>query len=325
MTSPELDVLSRFPTPLRGTPAFLGNHGGFSGAQLWRVDARVGVFCLKAWPIAGPSTTELVWIHHLLEKASVLEFVPRVMVASDGASVLAHQDRLWELATWLPGRADYTLAPSAERLEAACAALARLHQIWAATDVKSDTCPAVVRREDSWRRWRDLLQTGWRPTLAARSPYVQACEQLMQLIEQQIDDVPRILTPWRSRPLPLQPCVCDLWHDHVLFMDAAVSGFIDFGSAKIDHVAVDLARLLGSLVGNDAALWDVGLNAYARFRSLSAEERALARDLDRTGTISAATNWLRWLAFDKRQYERPANVLERLNHLIGKLREPFTA
>ena len=72
--------------------------------------------------------------------------------------------------------------------------------------------------------------------------------------------------------------MCDLWHDHILFTGNAVTGLIDFGSVKEDHVAVDLARLLGSMIGDDAAIWEVGLSAYQRIQPLSAEEAALARD-----------------------------------------------
>ena len=314
-------VLSRYPVSLRGRLESLGNHGGFSGARLWRVDAPAGVYCLKAWPADGRSAADLTWIHHLVAKASVLPFVPRVLAASDGATVVAHADRLWELASWLPGRAGFATAPSPRRLESACTALARLHQVWASTDVQIAVCPAVLRRADSWRNWRQLVQSGWRPSWAPLGPYAQSCQELWQLIEQRGDDLPGLLAPWLARAVALQPCVCDPWHDHVLYSGDDVTGLIDFGSVKIDHVAVDVARLLGSLIGNDAVLWDVGVHAYARIRPLSVEERALARDLDRTGTIIAAAHWLRWLGHDRRAFERPADVLARLTHLIHRLRE----
>ena len=60
----------------------------------------------------------------------------------------------------------------------------------------------------------------------------------------------------------MQPCLCDPWHDHVLFTGDQVSGVIDYGSVKEDHIAVDLARLLGSLVEDDENAWSIGLKAY---------------------------------------------------------------
>jgi Ser/Thr protein kinase RdoA (MazF antagonist) len=117
----------------------------------------------------------------------------------------------------------------------------------------------------------------------------------------------------------IQPCVCDLWHDHILFQRDAVTGIVDFGSVKEDHVAVDLARLLGSLVGDEAAMWEVGFAAYERVRTLTAEERELARVLDRTGTILAAANWLRWLYHERRRYDRPDAVRDRLAALVRRV------
>ncbi|MSQ93274.1 MAG: hypothetical protein EXR98_01815 [Gemmataceae bacterium] len=314
------EVLARYPAALGGTLTSLGNHGGFSGARLWRVDATAGSFCLKAWPTDARAPAELAWIHGLLLKAARLPWLPRVAPTCHGESFVSHQGRLWELQTWMPGVADFAKAPSAARLQSACAALAELHRIWGTGNTRTGICPGIERRWDSCRSWCDLVHSGWRPEWYALDLYAEVAQPLWLLVERSIDDVPRLLIPWLTRSLALQPCVCDLWHDHVLFTGDTVTGLIDFGSVKIDHVAVDLARLLGSLIGNDGALWEAALDAYDQLRPLSAEERALAHDLDRTGTILAATHWLRWLYHEGRVYERPAAVVERLAHLIQRLR-----
>src|SRR5471032_5162 len=109
-------VLSCYPAALRGTLVALGNHGGFSGAQLWRLDAPGGSFCLKAWPDDWRSRADLVWIHGLLGRAAILPWMPRVLAASEGASLVEQQGRLWEVLTWMPGAAEFAQAPSAARL-----------------------------------------------------------------------------------------------------------------------------------------------------------------------------------------------------------------
>ena len=117
---------------------------------------------------------------------------------------------------------------------------------------------------------------------------------------------------------PLQPCLCDVWNDHVLFGGDCVTGLIDYGAMKIDHPAVDLARLLGSLVQDDAAGWATGLAAYREVRPLSADEEELARALDVTGTVAAAAVWLRWLYHEGKEFEDGAAAGRRLKGLTAR-------
>ena len=94
---------------------------------------------------------------------------------------------------------------------------------------------------------------------------------------------------------------------------------VDYGSVKRDHVAVDLARLLGSMVGDDAGFRDSGLRAYARLRHLSEQEIALVTLLDFTGTLLGAANWLLWLYRDQRRFEDRAAVAGRLAVLVQRI------
>ena len=98
-----------------------------------------------------------------------------------------------------------------------------------------------------------------------------------------------------------------------------VRGLIDYGGVKTDHVAIDLARLLGSLVGDDAAARAAGLRAYRRLRPLSADEEELVVRLDETGTVLGAANWLRWLYHDGRPFDDRAAVARRLAALVERI------
>jgi Ser/Thr protein kinase RdoA (MazF antagonist) len=134
-----------------------------------------------------------------------------------------------------------------------------------------------------------------------------------------MNKLPAMLAPWEERKVPVQPCHCDLWHDHVHFEHDEVVALLDYGSVKTDHVAVDLARLLGSLAGDDQALWAAGLSGYRMVRSLSAEEESLVHVLDRTGTLLALATWLKWLYYEARSFPDRQAVARRLAGLVDRV------
>jgi len=317
--SAALEVLSGYDHVPRGALVHLGAHGGFSGAALWRIETTTGNFALKAWPAGWRSPADLAWIHGLLAKAATHPWMPRVMATKDGQTFVESNGRLWEILTWMPGAADFGKSPSPARLEAAATALAQLHQAWRPDGAPTEICPAALRRQATLHAWNELVQTGWRPTFVPLDPYRETAEKLLQLVQLKIDAMPMMLSAWLNRKLPVQPCVCDLWHDHLLFTGDNVTGIIDFGSAKVDHIAVDLARLFGSLIGGDDAQWQIALAAYEKIRPLTLPEKLLARVLDRTGVLLAAANWLMWLYHENRVYADSAAVTARLETLVRRL------
>lgn len=312
-------VLEHYPALLGGPLTALGNRGGFSGASLWRV----GENCLRAWPAEGPSPERLRWIHHLMRAArnAGLPFVPVVWETSEGGSSVEMAGRRWELTCWQPGVADFHARPSAARLAAACAALAQIHAAWATLQTEHAPCPAVQRRLRRYAQWHELLRSGWRPSFACEEldPVAPWAARGWRALQSRLHRLPIALSPWKDRPLPLQPCLCDIWHDHVLFEGDAVIGLIDYGSARVDHVATDLARLLGDLVGDDASQWQSALAVYASHRRLSVEEMELARLLDWTGVLLGVVNWLRWLYHERRPYENRAGTARRLARLVERI------
>jgi homoserine kinase type II len=199
--------------------------------------------------------------------------------------------------------------------------LAQVHLAWSKFGQGHGVCPALLRRLVRFREWSELIAAGWRGPLQAPVDEIIYPEayRAWTALARHIRCVPVLLQAWTSRSLPLQPCLCDVWHDHLLFEGDALTGLIDIGAVKTDHVAVDLARMLGSLVGDDLEAWNRGLAAYRRVRGLSAEEEALAEVLDRTGTILAAANWLWWLYRDRREYEDRAGVARRLETLVTRM------
>src|SRR5205823_635723 len=119
------------------------------------------------------------------------------------------------------------------------------------------------------------------------------------------------IMPLATASFNLQPCLRDIWHDHVLFTGDAVTGLIDYGAIDFDTPATDIARLLGSLVEDDASGWNDGLAAYRTVRLLTDVEELAAKALNVSGPIVAGCNWLRWIYIDRRQFENRQQIIER--------------
>lgn len=311
------DVLSRFAggCSLASAVVPLGGHGGFSGAHLWRVETVTGPLCLKAWPSRSHSADHLRFMHRLMRTArsAALSFVPEVMATPAGDTVVEHLGSFWDLTTWMPGVADFHARPESPRLAAAIEALAGLHSSWRPTAPEYLPCPAVRRRLGIARAW----QVGPRPEGFGRPVTDAVGARARRALDRHLSAIVAELQAWEDRRVPVQPCVGDLWHDHVLFVDDRVGGIIDFGSVKVDHVAVDLGRLLGSLVGDDRGAWDFAMERYRRVRSLDDDEITLSRLLDRSGTLLALTGWLR--RFERDPDALTGLITERVTRLLARV------
>lgn len=301
---------------------FLGNAGGFSGAKLWKVDSAFGSFCLKAWPQHMPAE-RLRQAHHYMAiaRGNGLRFVPEIRQTHGNDSIQIHAGRVWDLTEWMPGRADFYGNPSIQRIQAACLALAQLHDVWSRHETQTGLCPAVHRRLAALSEWQALLDTNWRPNLAnegvdSLSPLAK---RAWNLLLPAVSGLPKLLRRFADVSMPLHPCVCDIWHDHVLFDGDRISGVIDYGSMRIDSPATDLARLVGSLAGDDEALFAAGMSAYESIRGRATPDADLVRLLDISGWIIALTQWLRWLYHDNRHFDSRDRVAERLEELVARL------
>jgi Ser/Thr protein kinase RdoA (MazF antagonist) len=317
-------VRARYPAASGAGPLVtLGNRGGFSRARLWRGEGAAGAFCLRAWP-AHTTADRVRGLHRIMQHArgQDLDFVPAVFASGNGDTVVETAGGVWELTQWLTGRADFAEHPRAARLEAACEALARLHRAWEAFTTPAEPCPAVRRRLQVLADWQDLLASGWRPRPSADpclDPVGPLAERAWRGLPTWLQTVSRSLGPWVDFRSPVQPCLCDLWHDHLLYEGDRLVGLVDYGAVKADLVAVDLSRMLGSLVGDDLQGWELGLRSYRRVRDLDGNQERLARVLDRTGVILGITNWLRWLYHENRPYEDLTTIARRMEHLLRRI------
>jgi homoserine kinase type II len=295
--------------------------GGFSGARVWRLTRTDGrEFCLKAHPPAA-AAGRLEWDVHrwvAAARAAGLECVPHVELSRAGRTVVEAGGRVWDLTQWMPGAADFHANPTDARLLAAVETLARLHEAWGRLPAPGPmACPAVARRRRALSEWDRLVASGWRPRPAPDDPIAPHVEAIWPRLPGFLPPVLADLARWRDTPVPVQPCLCDVWYDHVLFTGDRVTGLIDYGAAKLDHVAVDLARLLGSLIPGERDRWSMAVRAYRAIRPLPQPD--LVELLDRTGTVVGVTNWLRWLYHDGRQYPDRSAVAGRVAALGRRL------
>jgi homoserine kinase type II len=321
-----LAVLARYGAAVDGLRwTALGSAGGFSGACVWRGEDESGrpVLALKAWPSDGMTVERLTRIHGWMARAEHLPFVPVVLSTRQPSTVVFEMDRVWDLTRWMPGTADYHAHPTPARLANACAALARLHRAWAPPTQAFAPCPGVARRLRILGEWRSRLVGPAVPAevcLAGTAgptrcpdlepPFRNAVAAVGQLAE----PAERALRPWADRPVPVQPCLCDVWHDHVLFTGDTVTGVIDYGAMKDDHIAVDLARLLGDLVEDDAITFSAGLQSYQAAGGRLEMSAEFVRLLDRTGVVCGLITWLLRLA-KPQAVPSPRAVVARLNRL----------
>ena len=306
------DVLRHYPTELAHLAWVpLGSAGGFSGANLWRGEANgEALFCLKAWP-TGFESSRLGSIHRAMFAARVhgqLDFVPAITRTLD-QQTFVNADQLYDLTAWMPGVADFAVHPSDAKLRAACTALAKLHRVWANNAIVQAPTPAVARRLEVCRSFAKS------PAHVDHPELKRAFAMLPTLVKQSIAS----LEPWSTVRVPVFPCLCDVWHDHVLFTGDRVTGIVDYGAMKIDTPAVDLARLLGDLVGDDDARFDFGLHAYHAINPPVTVSSQLVKQLDRTGTVCAIIHWVQRSRFNDASLQRLRKLLDRAENWRGIL------
>lgn len=315
-------VLSHYPLGIRPLEP-LGGAGGFSGAEFWRVHGLDGDWCLRCWPLGHPSPERLKFIHAVLGSVARrgLEVVAVPEPTRQGETFIVSAGHHWELARWMPGSPARRNSLNREQLGAAMRCLGTFHLLAADCQQTIGAAPGIVERVDRITELeRGVLQKiqeacrqpVW-PELASRvDPILRSFQLHAPRLKQQLVAAGKL-------HVPVQPCIRDIWSDHVLFTGNDVSGLIDFGAMRMDHVAADVARLVGSLVGDDEELRRVALSTYAHTRVLSEQELLLVNIYDRSSTVLSGMNWLQWICLERRHFPSREHVLARLDEILQRL------
>ncbi len=333
-----------------------GNNGGYSGGRIWKLTSKSDpsqCYCLKQWPQADPKQSkrqqeQIALINQLLNHVSnsqdSLCVLPTPLQAKTGLPWVDKGGRITELQLWLPGRPTFWEAPTDQKLVDACRMLARFHKAAESYDVSREhmtnpspfvpaqnatihcvpqmgTPPGIDRRIE----FIDELNGGLRNRMAeiANRPnrLGSLATNLLQNFDRLNANLHSELSKLRQLTFKLQFCIRDLWHDHLFFRGEKVTGIVDFGAVAKDSIATDLSRMLGSLIGNETSKWEIGLREYSSIRELSDAERQLIFVYDRSTTMLAGMNWLKWILLENRTFESLAPIKERMQRLLDRLNE----
>ena len=307
--NPAPQILSTFPPQFRSLRlAEQQPEQGFSGASVIRLAGDVGDYCLRRWPLNRPPLARIIALHGLLRHVSTSggNQVSVPVANQDGATVFAFGGRSWQLEPWMPGIADWQDHQSPIRLRNVMRCIANFHT--AAVTYRcppnatqwffcqsTASSPAIQERSNLLQDWLDggLVRI---ETSLANDPdpdFKKLATQIVSMTKHTGPHVLRQLRNARTRLVDLQPCLRDIWHDHILFTQDAVTGLIDANACRTESVAADLARLLGSLVGDDVQRFATAIDDYSTHRHLTSQERALVGVLDRSSVVLSSLTWLR--------------------------------
>ncbi len=321
-------VLAQYPTAGIYEIQALGSAGGFSGARLWKLRTETGELCLRRWPAEHPTPARLTQIHRVLRhvRDRGCQFVPSPLDDHHGRTFVFWQGNLWELSPWMPGQADFHASPTPARLQAATEALAAWHLaaaevVWEPGVPNFGPSPGLRARLARLKALQGML--GAQIQQAVQSRRVPELDdlawRLLQIFPGRAAACGAELQGVVEKPVRLQPCLRDIWHDHVLFTSERITGMVDFGAVRPDHVGTDLARLLGSLVGNQRERWSQALDDYRALAPWDDEDEQLLRAFDHSSVVLSGFSWIEWVYLEERQFADMAAVRIRLQDALSRM------
>lgn len=304
----------------------LRNHNGLSGAEIFRVAHPVTAdwFCLRRWPNAMQDERQLRAIHATLNAAvrDGLDVVPAPLPTMQGATIVREDDVYWELAPWMPGTADYHTNPSTARFENALTTLARFHTAVCKPTQRQGQVPGILDRLQITEYWlgQDLAVLRGKIESEPSCPYQDQFQRILDAFAAHGEGLRCRLIDASQWSLPLQACIRDVRAEHVLFEGHRVSGLVDFGAMRNDHIGLDLARLLGSLAGDSDESWLNGVAYYEQGgRKFGKLETQLVGLIDVSNVLLSGLNWVRWLVLEHRGFHSASAVATRIGEIARRV------
>lgn len=328
-------IISQFflDDPAATIVPIIGNEG-FSGAQIYRIELGIQRYSLRRWPLNGPEPERLAGLHRLLDLTWRLgvQQIAVPLKSRSGSTLLNVDGHLWQLEPWMRGAADFHANPSRVRLQTTMQVLSQWHaaartyaphptdRVWFAS-TSATPSPGIQERWQIIRQYQKNgdalfgLKLNHVPDEEIKTQLMGIWMHFQDLSSTVMQALERLL----ATHVPLQPCLRDIWHDHLLFTDDELTGLIDPGACRSENVTTDLARLLGSLVEDDRSEWDFALNCYQQLRPLSLIEFQLLHAFDISGVLLSGMTWLDWLLIQHRPFANRGRVLARLQCIVRRL------
>ena len=321
---------------------------GFSGAVVIRVVSGADAngpeaeFCLRGWPPQSLPRERLLGLHRLIEhvfKSGVTQVAVPIK-SQFGNTMHTEAGQFWQMEPWMPGVADFSTNPNETRLKNAMTVLAKWHAAATRFEARASEAewfraqpgalsPTVLDRLGRIQRFRTKDAAGLRQLVANtdhlepwQAEFAELRDVSLRIVDRfdaAADRIAGELLPYRDQRLKLHPCLRDVWHDHVLFVGDEVTGLIDPSAARTETPATDLARLLGSLLGDNESRWQFAIAAYRDVRPLSDIEAKLARVIDRSTALLSGMTWLERLFVQRQVYSNPSRILDRLQQIVGRM------
>jgi hypothetical protein len=262
--------------------------------------------------------------------------IPTIHPWSNGQTVLASQNRLWEWGAWLVGSNRSYEAFEQHHFQQAMVAVEQIHGASLALGTDVGASSRWERRIELHRQLFAIDRRSARPTAFQEIPSDNN-EFDPRPVLQNLWDCWRRISPQAFGPLvdaisPLfsrQWIVGDLWRDHILFADNLPCGIIDWGATSWDWRGWDWIRLLTTTpFWNRLEAWQWVAKDFEEKRvsgpwhsHFSMEEKASRlAELGRFQIYLTAGQWLLWAAqahrrqvlFHPKSHLRLAELLSQL-------------
>lgn len=335
-SQPDLSViLPRWP--ISATEVSPLQSSGFSGANLWKINASQSKpLCLKHYRSGDLTVNQLDGIHRVLIHAfnEGCDFVAKPLRLTDGfTTVVAGPNNsptagLWDLSNWVPG-CPVTSFNNA-RIETAFASIARFHKAAAQVNLAFGPSPNLSYRQSQLAKLvrpespvldqaSNLLKTASIDS-KLRGPSTMLIDSLQRVPQSHIASLRTRLDEFSTMELPLHPVVRDLRAEHLLFTGDQLTGLVDFDAMQMDSVAYDLSRLTSSMRLNESQL-HLALSTYHSARPIQAAEAKLTQLLTAVAPMLSALSWVEWILIEQRTFPDSNSVNLRLAQVAEDLRK----